>query len=124
MTHELARALQIIAAVPEQFRPGFADWLAANWPIFEAFQREAVNVTRFKGFDHYSAHRIIEYLRHDTVLRSGEDFKINEAWTSSMARLFAHLNPAQAGLFEYRVRTDAVVTSFTPCIEHYADDLI
>jgi hypothetical protein len=124
MTHELARALLIIEAAPAQFRRGFAGWLAANWPVFEAFQREALNVTRFKGFDHYSAHRIIEYLRHDTVLRSGDDFKINEAWTSSMARLFAHLNPTHADLFEYRVRADAVVASFKPCIEQYAEDLI
>lgn len=124
MMHALARAQSIIEAVPNQFRPGFADWLVNNWSIFEAFMREALRVARFDGIEHYSAHRIIEYLRHDTVLRSGEDFKINEAWTSSMARLFAHMNPAHVGLFEYRVRDDAVVAAFLPCIEHYAEDLI
>lgn len=122
MNHGLTRATLICESVPAQFRPRFCEWLSENWTIYANFEREALHVA--SGRAHYSAHRIIEYLRHDTVLKTGEDYKINEAWTSSMARLFAHMNPQHAGLFEYRERGDAVVAAFTPYSEQYAEDLV
>lgn len=110
----LDRAYTIIVQAPDQFRDGFYVWLKENWDLYRNFEREGLRVLD-RGREHYSAHRIIEYMRHDTMLRGVEDdFKINEAWTSSMARLFAHLNPRGANLFEFRVRKGGIVANFEP----------
>ena len=37
------------------------------------------------------------------------EFKLDQHWSSSMARMFAHMHPAHASLFEFRVRKGAVV---------------
>lgn len=105
-----AAAFLITVKFPDQFRPKFADWLYDNVHLQRAFEAEALKVAAL-GRKHYSAHTIIEYMRHNTTLTSkNDDFKINEAWTSSMSRLFAHMNPQHHTLFEFRVRPgDAVV---------------
>jgi hypothetical protein len=111
---------EIIQTVPTQFRPKFDEWLDENYDLYLMFEKEALKVAEM-GRRHYSAHRIVEYMRHDSMLRGIElypdDFKINEAWSSSMARLFAHRNPEYADLFEFRVRRDGVVTEFVPIID-------
>ena len=95
---------------PGQFRAGFVDWLYDNVALQRTFESEALKIVS-TGRQHYSAYTIIEYMRHHTLLTSKlDEFKINQAWTSSMARLFAHMNPNCHDFFEYRVRPrDAVV---------------
>ncbi len=91
------------------FRPGFGAWLAENWAIYRAFEVEG-QVVASTGRRHYSANTIVEYLRHQTLLRdASSEFKFNDRWTSSMARLFAMMNPAHAELFEFRERAGGVV---------------
>lgn len=110
-----AEAYVIIITFPDQFREGFADWLYDNIALQRELDKEALRVVE-KGVTHYSAHTIIEYMRHYTMLAdSGGEFKINELWSSSMARMFAHMHPQHADLFEFRVRKGAVVgpLSFT-----------
>lgn len=109
----LDKARQIIAMAPEQFRDGFIEWITTNWALYLRFEEESRSVSKLR--DHYAAHTIIEYMRHETLMRDNDlDFKINEAWTSSMARLFAHLNPDCRNLFEFRVRKGGVVQEFAP----------
>jgi hypothetical protein len=110
VSYELEDALAIVSKYPGQFRSGFAVWLEGNWDLYAAFEKEALRVAAVRA--HYSAARIIEWLRHDTAMREeGErdGFKLNQAWTSSIARLFANRYPDHSKLFEYRVREDAVV---------------
>jgi hypothetical protein len=105
----IRKAYPIIYRFPEQFREGFDDWLWDNVALQREFEREAL-VVAGKGRLLYSAHTIIEYMRHYTMLAdAGGEFKINEAWTSSMARLFAHMNPTHKTLLKFRTRESAVV---------------
>lgn len=108
------KAFRIIEAVPNQFLPGFFAWLTANWDLYEQFEKEAIKAGERRA--HYSAHTIVEYMRHETMLseKGDDDFKLNEAWSSSLARLFAHLNPTYETLFEFRVRECGVVAAFCP----------
>lgn len=102
-------AMTFIASKPDLFRPGFGPWLTENWTLYLAFEREAELVAR-RGRRHYSANTIIEYLRHETTLRDlADDFKFNDRWTSSIARLYPLMNPGRGELFEYRTRIDGVV---------------
>lgn len=113
----LEKARRIIGLAPEQFRDGFLSWITENWSLYERFEREARAVGEIR--EHYAAHTIIEYMRHETLLRDKDaDFKVNEAWSSSMARLFAHLNPDRQRLFEFRVRKGGVVSEFTPVLNN------
>lgn len=105
----IRKAYPIIYRFPDQFRDGFDDWLWDNTDLQKEFEREAL-VVAGKGRTLYSAHTIIEYMRHYTMLAdAGSEFKINEAWTSSMARLFAHMNPKHKNLLKFRTRVDSVV---------------
>lgn len=85
----------------EAFRPDFLAWLIANVHVFAEFERRAVEVSRFRR--HYSARTIVEVMRHETAIGqlSGE-FKINDWFTPSMARLFVQMYPQHKNLFELR----------------------
>jgi hypothetical protein len=81
----------------------FDNWLIENNHIFEAFCDEAFKVWN-KGYAHYSARTIVEFLRHHTNLREKSGgFKINNDAVPYMARLFGKTYPLYT-LFEYRVQ--------------------
>ena len=87
----------------DQFTPRFLAYLPENLHVYEAFERETMRVVR-RGFPHYSARTIIEVLRHNSALAErGGPWKLNDWHTPYLARLFALLNPAFAGLFEFRI---------------------
>lgn len=96
-------AFEFIARWPMKFRHDFAPWLAENWHIWLAFEREA-NRVWMMGRHHYAARRIIEWLRHETALREVEpsEFKINDHFTPDLARLYLTFYPERAGFFELR----------------------
>jgi hypothetical protein len=84
-----------------KYAEDFHEWLKANWHVYEAFAREADKVWA-RGRTHYSARTIIEYLRHETSVReTGDEWKINDHFTPSMARLYFFFHP-QKTLFEFR----------------------
>jgi hypothetical protein len=86
----------------EQFTAEFMAWLPENLHVYEAFEREALACVR-RGFAHYSARTIIEWLRHHTALtETGGPWKLNDWHTPYLARLFALTNPAHRELFEFR----------------------
>lgn len=103
MTNDRCLAAQALVVMnPDSFRPGFDVWLNKNWPIFMAFEHHAIQVWH-RGRRHYSARTIVEYIRHHTLLSEAEvEFKINDWWTPSLARLHLCLHPDHAGLFELR----------------------
>jgi hypothetical protein len=110
LINRLPVAHAIIDKEPHLFRPGFRSWLnVSGWAIYTAFEYEALRVARRR--EHWAANTIVEWMRHETMLRDEADaeFKISDQWTSSMARLFARLNPAHAEFFEYRERANGVV---------------
>lgn len=84
------------------FRPDFLEWLEANFPVWERFEREA-NRVYDNGRTHYSARTIIEWMRHETDAREvGGDWKINNSQVPMLARLFALMWPERKDLFEFR----------------------
>lgn len=109
MNPRLGVALTIVRDCPEYFRVDFDGWLLENWALYERFEREALSVAVRRK--HYGANTIIEYLRHQTLLAdASSEWKMNDRWTSSIARLFAMMNSAHDELFEFRERRkDGVV---------------
>ncbi len=107
----------------DQFTPEFLAYLAENLHVYEAFEREALAIWRH-GYTHYSARTIVEVLRHHSAIRQTDGpWKINDHQTPGYARLFALLNPAYAGLFEFRktpaTRRDMATTHIqTKAINH------
>lgn len=101
-------AMIFVTTKPDLFREDFAAWLTENFAIWEAFEREATRVWQ-SGRKRYGANTVIEYLRHQTLLADkNAEFKLNDRWTSSIARLYALMNPGKS-LFEFRERADGVV---------------
>ena len=110
----LTSALRVIDANPEVFRVDFRAWLEVGWKVWLAFEREAIAVAAVRR--HWSANTIIEYLRHQTMLRdpTDESYKFNDRWTSSMARLFVMVHVRHQHLFEFRERQSDGVVSLPP----------
>ena len=86
------------------FTAEFLEYLPDNTHVYTAFEREAMRIVD-RGFSHYSARTIVEVLRHHTALQevNAGGRKLNDHFTPGLARLFALVNPANAGLFEFRV---------------------
>lgn len=86
----------------EQFTPEFLAYLPENLHVYDAFEAEALKVIR-RGFQHYSARTILHVLRHHSALEeNGTQWKLNDHVSPYLARLFALIHPAHAGLFEFR----------------------
>jgi hypothetical protein len=99
-----AEALGLVEDQPEQYRPGFREWLDANRHVWARFEEEALKVWH-KGRRHYSARTIIEFLRHETACAELDGpFKLNDHATPDLARLFIARHPQCAELFETRRR--------------------
>lgn len=98
-----------------QFTQEFLEYLPENLHVWEAFEREALRVAA-RGFQHYSARTVIEFLRHYSALEeSAGAWKLNNDNTPYLARLFALAHPGRAHLFEFRqakaVRKSMVIGS-------------
>ena len=66
----------------------FWRWLEVNQHVYRAFCAYAFRMA-MKGRKHYGAKTIVEVLRYETDLRDSEKtFKLNNNYTSGMARLF------------------------------------
>lgn len=85
------------------FRAGFLDWLAINGPIYQQFERQALDLIA-AGWGHFSARTIVEEIRHYTRHREAGrcSFKINDHLSPDLARAFAVRHPQHARLWEYR----------------------
>lgn len=86
----------------DQFSQDFRDWLPENLHVYYAFEKETLAI-KARGFKHYSSYTIVEFLRHHSAVReAGGGWKINNNHRPYLPRLFDLVNPAQAGIFEYR----------------------
>jgi len=107
----LRDALTIIYTRPDEFKAGFDDWIYDNFQFQKFFNDEALKVVA-SGRKHYSAYIIIQYMRHYTNMHSiGDEQKISNNWTPSIARMFGYMYPAHAGLFDYHELFSATVAS-------------
>lgn len=116
-----ALAHRYVLAQPDLFREGFAAWLSDNWKMYQRFERIALDVNAH-GRRHYGANSIIEVIRYQTVMADASDeFKVDDRWTSSMARLCVLMNPFLRDFFEFRERRrDGVVKMPPPRPEAHA----
>jgi len=73
-------------------RQDFLTWLDVNWEIWAEFCKLA-ELVRARGRNHWSARAILHVLRWNRVVRDATDpnYKCNNNWTPSMARLYNHL---------------------------------
>lgn len=96
--------VQIARDNADKFPDDFLEWLPENVHVFEAFAQEAFGVIK-RGFTHYSAYTIVEFLRHHTAIKekSTDGFKINNNHRPYLGRLFDMVHPAHEGLFERRI---------------------
>lgn len=80
----------------------FEQWLSENQHIWTAFERQALLISQ-RGYKHYSARTIIEFLRHHTALKEASElWKINDHITPYLARMFMEKHPHLKGFFETR----------------------
>lgn len=95
--------LDVIRCKRDLFRADFPAWLADNFHIWKAFEREADKVWA-RGRTRYSGRTIIEVLRHESALREREsEWKLNDWWTPDLCRLYMLMWPERK-LFELRGR--------------------
>jgi hypothetical protein len=80
----------------------FERWLAVNPHILKAFIHFALELQQ-RGRKHIGAKFIIERMRWEYYLRSTEDdFKLNNSYTSRLARRAVQEKAELSGLFEFR----------------------
>ena len=95
-------ALQVITGNSKEFVDEFATWLIDNWPLWKAFEREALRAA-FRGRVRYSARTITEWLRHEATMRDPDgDFRLNNNVSPSLSRLFLFKHPSLGDFFETR----------------------
>jgi hypothetical protein len=80
----------------------FEQWLKDNEHIWKAFENQALLIYQ-RGYRHYSARTIIEFLRHHSALQEKDSiWKINDHITPFLARKFIAHHPHLNGFFELR----------------------
>ena len=93
------------AGIEPGVQKNFRRWIAGNLHILEAFEIVSVDLRHTGGRDYYSIYNIREKLRWDSEIRQNpksSHFKINNNYTSSMARLLMAINPSLYGMFRIR----------------------
>ena len=95
-------------------------FLDENPHIFARFEREALRMVS-RGFRHYSAYTITEFLRHNSALRADPDYtyKVNNNIIPTLSRDFMDAHPELPKNF-FEQRTAAVVKKCNP--EFHFDD--
>lgn len=73
------------------------------WRLFCRFSFELIGAGRSR----YGAKAIVERIRWETVIRGGDDYKVNNNHTAIFARVFRDTYPEHAHLFEIRERISA-----------------
>lgn len=86
----------------KSIRDGFIEFHRTNPHIYEAFENEALRAIA-QNRKKISAKLIINYIRWNSFIATGDkNFRINDAYQSYYARLFALLNPSHKDVFEFR----------------------
>lgn len=95
------RALQAVQDLG--LADAFADWLRANWPIWDEFVRLADQM-RLRGRAYYSARAVLHVLRWHRALNdpTSAEYRINNRWSAPMARTYNDMR----GVDFFRTRGD------------------
>lgn len=99
------RRMVFMLADAPKYRRDLVEWLAENYAVWQAFEREADAIWN-AGRRHYSARTIGEVLRHQSALREvpkAHGWKLNDHYWPDLARLYMDLHPDRPGFFETRV---------------------
>ena len=72
--------------------------------VYEGFKRFALKAMSVRS--NYSARAIFHALRWETMIDSGEEFKINDGWSPFYADKFMSESPRFEGFFRTRTRSD------------------
>ena len=84
-------------------RPTFEQYHAENPDIYKQFEKFTLMAIN-KGFQHYGAKAVFEWIRFYTGIFGTGDFKVNNTFTPDYARLFESNHPKYKGIFEKRQR--------------------
>lgn len=99
-----------VEARPTEYREGFKEWLEGNPRLWFEFERRADMLWR-RGRKHFGAKAIWESIRFDTAMAEEETddskYRLNNSWTSSLARLYLAHHPDRREFFETRERRAA-----------------
>lgn len=79
----------------------FISYHRENPQVYEGFVRYA-KALKQAGREHYGAKGIMEKLRFETAIQGGDDFKINNSYSSCYARLMAWEFSEFRDFFEFR----------------------
>lgn len=80
----------------------FDDWIKDNPHILRLFLQYA-NEAREAGAQHYGIKAIAERVRwHVRIQSRNDEFKINNNWSSRLARLLVERDPRLKDFFEFR----------------------
>ena len=71
--------------------------------VYEGFKKFALIAMGVRK--HYSSDAVLHALRWETMIESGEEFKINNNWSSFYARKFMEESPSHTGFFRLRTQT-------------------
>lgn len=83
-------------------RSGFVQYHKDNPHVFREFEAQTLKAIR-SGKTKLSAKMIVNWIRWNEYLKTtDQNFRINDAFHSYYARLFASLHPEHEGIFEFR----------------------
>jgi hypothetical protein len=85
----------------------FLQYDAENPEIWSEFEAIALDLIK-RGRTHYSAYAILEVIRHHTIIKGSDEFKVNNNYRSGYARKFAVKYPQYRRFFELREKRIAV----------------
>lgn len=101
---QLALGFEGSVADPPGHEAEFRHFIQHNPHLVERIEHEALRAKR-SGWKHYAVKTLFEFIRHHTNLEQGPDgsgFKLNNNYTSRMARYLMAKNPELRGFFETR----------------------
>jgi len=79
----------------------FLAYHEAHPHIYEAMRASALDLRR-RGWKHYGAKSVFEFLRFHTSVQASADYKLNNDYTSRYARLLMEREPELEGMFRTR----------------------
>ena len=83
-------------------RDGFNKFISENPHIYKSFEEQTFRAIK-KGRTKISSDLIINYIRWEQFIESSdENFKINNSYSSYIARFFIKKNPQYSNLFNLR----------------------
>jgi hypothetical protein len=87
---------------PDKKQVAFEKYHAANPEIWEKFKELTFQLIK-AGRKHFSADAILHTIRFNTAIRGGQDYKLNNNYSSMYSRLFTSNFPEHKDFFEQRI---------------------